>query len=258
MITLFFGAIAVGLSLGILGSGGAILTVPILAYGLGQTEKQAIASALIIVGIISSITAFRGIRQRLVNWPLVLLFGFPGMAGTYLGAWIASYLNGAIQMAVFAVVMLAAAWRMFQPVNNKSDDTQPQSYWLIGLQGMLVGVLTGFVGVGGGFLIVPALVLLSGLTMQTAVATSLVIIVMNSLIGFLKYQDVLALTQTRLDWSVIAIMTTVGVAGSLTGQQLSGRFSQHHLKRAFAVALILMAGFILYQSLPSLFPSMIL
>nr|WP_211225216.1 sulfite exporter TauE/SafE family protein [Photobacterium halotolerans] len=194
MITLFFGAIAVGLSLGMLGSGGAILTLPILAYGLGQTEKQAIASALIIVGIISSITSFNGIRQRLVNWSLVMLFGFPGMAGTYLGAWFASYLDGAIQMTVFAVVMLAAAWRMFQPVGLTSSHAQTQSYWLTGLQGLLVGVLTGFVGVGGGFLIVPALVLLSGLTMQTAVATSLVIIVMNSLIGFLTYQDVLALT----------------------------------------------------------------
>ncbi|NAW67494.1 sulfite exporter TauE/SafE family protein [Photobacterium halotolerans] len=258
MITLFFGAIAVGLSLGMLGSGGAILTVPILAYGLGQTEKQAIASALIIVGIISSITSFTGIRQRLVNWSLVMLFGFPGMAGTYLGAWFASYLDGAIQMTVFAVVMLAAAWRMFQPVGLTSSHAQTQSYWLTGLQGLLVGVLTGFVGVGGGFLIVPALVLLSGLTMQTAVATSLVIIVMNSLIGFLTYQDVLALTHTQLDWPVIAIMAVIGVAGSLAGQQLSGRLPQHRLQRIFSVCLILMAGFILYQSLPSLLPSMTL
>ncbi|MEI8595819.1 sulfite exporter TauE/SafE family protein [Photobacterium sp. Hal280] len=249
---------AVGLSLGMLGSGGAILTVPILAYGLGQTEKQAIASALIIVGIISSITSFSGIRQRLVSWPLVMLFGFPGMAGTYLGAWFASYLDGAIQMTVFAVVMLAAAWRMFQPVGLASSHAQTQPYWLTGLQGLLVGVLTGFVGVGGGFLIVPALVLLSGLTMQTAVATSLVIIVMNSLIGFLKYQNVLALTHTKLDWAVIAIMAVIGVAGSLAGQRLAGRLPQHRLQRIFSVCLILMAGFILYQSLPSLLPSMTL
>lgn len=258
MITLFLGAIAVGLSLGMLGSGGAILTVPILAYGLGQTEKQAIASALIIVGIISSISSITGIRQRLVNWPLVMLFGFPGMTGTYLGAWIASYLDGAIQMTVFALVMLAAAWRMFQPVGLASSHDQTQSYWFTGLQGLLVGVLTGFVGVGGGFLIVPALVLLSGLTMQTAVATSLVIIVMNSLIGFLKYQNVLALTHTQLDWSVIVIMAVIGVAGSLAGQRLSGRLPQQHLQRFFSVCLILMAGFILYQSLPSLLPSMTL
>ncbi|KDM93453.1 sulfite exporter TauE/SafE family protein [Photobacterium galatheae] len=255
MITILMGSIAIGLSLGVLGSGGSILTVPVLAYGLGQTEKQAIASALLIVGLISSVSSFSGIRQRLVHWPLVWLFGLPGMVGTYLGAWFASFTTGIVQMTVFATVMLAAAWRMFKPSKAAPETRSEPSNWLTGFQGLLVGVLTGFVGVGGGFLIVPALVLLSGLAMRTAVATSLVIIVMNSFIGFLKYQQVLTESQTQLNWHIIMVMTAIGIAGSLTGQRLSGRLPQQKIKSAFSIFLILMAGFILYQSLPALFPA---
>lgn len=250
MLTVLIGALLIGLSLGVLGSGGAILTVPILAYGLGQPEKLAIAGALAVVGVISLVSSIPGIRRKKVNWSLVLLFGLPGMLGTYLGAWLALFTSGLLQMTVFSVVMVAAAWRMFKsPAANRSSHIVPVKASVLGV---LVGILTGFVGVGGGFLIVPALVLLAGLGMAQAVPTSLVIITMNCAVGFAKYHQVMIENNLTLDWSVIAPMSAIGVIGSFAGQHYAKRLPQQKIKKAFGVFLCVMAGFILYRSLPGL------
>lgn len=246
------GALAIGLTLGLLGSGGSILTVPVLVYLLDQPEKVAIAGSLAIVGAIALIAAIPYARQKLIDWRSVLLFGLPGMAGTWTGAWAAQFVSGAFQLFVFALVMLAAAWSMSRPGDAPptADGPGARDAWKVVVDGLAVGALTGFVGVGGGFLIVPALVLLGGLTMQRAIGTSLLVIAMKSAAGFWKYLQVLAATSLALDWDVIGLFIVIGGLGSFAGNLIGNRLPQAALKRGFAAFLLLMAGFIIWRTLP--------
>ena len=246
------GALAIGLSLGMLGSGGSILTVPVLVYLVGQPEKLAIAGSLAIVGLISIAASLPYMRERQVDWRYVWLFGIPGMVGTYGGAWSSQFVSGALQLSVFAVVMLAAAYLMLRPMSLQSKAAKPQNFAKIGGEGIVVGWLTGFVGVGGGFLVVPALVLLGGLSMHRAVATSLVIIAMKSFAGFFKYLDVLEAEDMTLDLDVILLVTIIGIIGSFGGSYFANRVPQATLRKTFGIFLIGMGVFILYQSAPSL------
>lgn len=257
MIYAVLGALAVGLSLGVFGSGGSILTVPILIYLLRHPDKAAIAESLAIVGSIALLTAVPYALGRHVRWRYALLFGLPGMAGTYVGAWLASYVPGYVQLFVFAGVMVMAAIRMWRRSSRKAaamNDTRPTHHaaWKIALLGVGVGTLTGFVGVGGGFLIVPALVLLAGLTMRHAIATSLVIIAMQSAVGFSKHVEVIHRMGQAIDWQTIGLFIAVGVVGSLAGKRINERLPQRALQRGFAVLLIVMAGFILAKESLSL------
>ncbi|MDZ7680806.1 MAG: sulfite exporter TauE/SafE family protein [Fodinibius sp.] len=196
MILPWIGALLVGLSLGLLGSGGSILTVPVLIYLADEPEKVAIAESLGIVGAISFAGFIPYALKKQVHWRSVILFGLPGMAGTYGGAMIAGYVSGTFQLLLFAAVMVAAAIMMFRDekkkVNVSAEIEISHAWWKIVLEGLAVGILTGLVGVGGGFLIVPALVLLGGLPMSLAIGTSLLIIAMKSFSGFFKYMEVLA------------------------------------------------------------------
>ena len=163
----WLGALVVGLSLGLLGSGGSILTVPVLIFLVGEPEKVAIAESLAIVGGIALVGSLPFAVRKLIDWRSVAFFGVPGMAGAYLGALLSRYVSGGFQLALFALIMLVAAFFMFRPpAVPRSAAAAPRRPWKIGLDGLVVGVLTGFVGVGGGFLIVPALVLLGGLSMH--------------------------------------------------------------------------------------------
>ncbi len=244
------GAIAIGVSLGLLGSGGSIVTVPVLIYLFGQDEKVAIAGSLGIVGSIALAGALPYIRDRLVDWRNVIMFGLPGMIGTYLGAWSAALISGLIQLTLFAVVMLMASWFMLRPIKLEAAVPTSRKAWKIAVDGLLVGILTGLVGVGGGFLIVPALVLLGGLSMHRAVATSLVIIALKSFSGFWKYLDVLDSLSLELDWNVMGTVTALGVGGSLVGNRLATRIPQARLRKIFGVFLIIMAAYILFRSIP--------
>ena len=245
------GAIAIGVSLGLLGSGGSILTVPVLVYLLGQDEKIAIAGSLAIVGTIALSGSLMHLRSGLIDGRAVVLFGIPGMLGTYLGAWSAAFVAGVVQLALFAVVMLVAAVFMLRPVSlDLSTVTVRRASWKIAADGLVVGVVTGLVGVGGGFLIVPALVLLGGLTMHSAVATSLVIIALKSYSGFWKYLDVLRMEQLELDWSSIALVTALGIAGTFAGGAVATRLPQRRLRTLFGWFLAAMGVFIFIQSAP--------
>ncbi len=244
------GAIAIGISLGLLGSGGSILTVPVLVYLVGQDEKLAIAGSLFIVGSIALAGSLQFLRGGLINWRSVATFGVPGMIGTYLGALIAAYVAGITQLALFALVMLVASYFMLRPIALSDEPHAPRALWKIAGDGLIVGVITGLVGVGGGFLIVPALVLLGGLSMHQAVATSLVIIALKSYSGFYKYLDVLEGQALMLDWEVLILVTALGVAGSVAGSRLAKRMDQHRLKRWFGYFLIVMGIYILARSLP--------
>lgn len=258
------GALIIGITVGLLGAGGSILTVPILVYLVGQDEKVAIAGSMAIVGFIALIGSIPCIRAKLVDWKSVWLFGIPGMIGTYGGAWLTVYVPGIVQLLAFAAVMIVASILMLRPiVNNKASQTsqKPSDSQTLALDidnqrhpakiiidGLLVGVLTGFVGVGGGFLIVPALVLLGGLNMHRAVATSMVIIVMKSSSGFVKYLDVLEAFDLSLDVRVIVIFSVVGAIGSLLGKLASGYIAQDALRKGFGVFLVVMGCYILAQS----------
>jgi rhodanese-related sulfurtransferase len=185
----------------------------------------------------------------------VLYFGVPGVGGTYLGAALSAFVSGAFQLTLFALVMLLAAVLMFRASPIAEANARRQAAWKIGIEGLLVGILTGLVGVGGGFLIVPALVLLGGLPMRLAVGTSLLIIAAKSLAGFVKYVDVLAGEGIGIDWGIIGIFSVIGIAGSFLGNRIGTHIPQRALKRGFAVFLLLMGAFILAKEGPSLFSS---
>ena len=245
------GAVAIGISLGLLGSGGSILTVPVLVYLIGQDEKVAIAGSLFVVGTIALAGSLQYLRAKLVDWHNVLVFGLPGMVGTYIGAALAAYLTGIMQLTLFAGVMLLASWFMLRPIDlGPPGEHEPRATWKIAGDGLGVGVLTGLVGVGGGFLIVPALVLLGGMAMHRAVATSLVIIALKSYSGFYKYTDVLEDQNLELDWNTLMIVTGLGIAGSLVGGKLANRLPQNTLKKSFGIFLIVMGIYILVRSAP--------
>jgi uncharacterized membrane protein YfcA len=155
-----------------------------------------------------------------------------------------------MQLALFAVVMLLASYLMLRPIKLTDTEHAPRALWKIAGDGLVVGIITGLVGVGGGFLIVPALVLLGGLSMHQAVATSLVVIALKSYSGFWKYLDVLSEQDLRLDWPVLALVTVLGIAGSIVGSRLARRVHQDRLKRWFGYFLIVMGIYILARSLP--------
>ncbi len=243
------GAIAIGLSLGLLGSGGSILTVPVLIYLLGQDEKTAIAGSLFVVGSIAAAGSLRYLRSGLVRWRSVLTFGLPGMVGTWTGAELSVFLSGTTQLALFALVMLLASALILRPLELGSGERSERALWKIALDGLVVGIVTGLVGVGGGFLIVPALVLLAGLSMHQAIATSLVIIALKSYSGFIKYLDVLAADSLELDWPALGLVTLLGTAGSLLGGYAAARLPQERLRQGFGVFLLVMAAYILIRSI---------
>ena len=169
MIHAILGALFIGLSLGIFGSGGSILTVPVLMYLVDMPANLAIASSLLIVAGISLFGSISNIWNNRVSWPHVLLFGVPGMLGTYGGAWLGTLVDSVVQLSVFVLLMLVAAVMMWRS-NNSEQSAGEIKFLKVALDGLIVGVITGFVGVGGGFLIVPALVLLGGVPMVLAIA----------------------------------------------------------------------------------------
>jgi hypothetical protein len=244
------GAIAIGVSLGLLGSGGSIITVPVLVYLLGQDEKLAIAGSLFVVGNIALAGSLQYVRAGLIDWRNVVIFGAPGMAGTYLGAMIAAYVSGVVQLALFAIVMLLASYMMLRPAKLTVADHVPREAWKIAVDGLMVGIITGLVGVGGGFLIVPALVLLGGVAIHRAVATSLVIIALKSYSGFYKYIDVLDEQNLQLDWPTLLLVTALGIAGSFVGARVARQMPQQKLKQGFGLFLIVMGVYILFRTAP--------
>lgn len=251
MIITWIGALLVGLSLGLLGSGGSILTVPVLVYLAGEQEKAAIAESLGIVGAISLAGFIPYAFKKQVHWRSVILFGLPGMAGTYAGAAIAANVSGTFQLILFSVVMILAAVMMFANggKQNKSASIRKHAWWKIALEGIAVGIITGLVGVGGGFLIVPALILLGGLSMNLAVGTSLLIIALKSFSGFYKYLDVLDELTIAVNWEIIYIFSLIGAVGSLIGKAIGSKISNERLQRIFAIFLVVMGGYILYMNI---------
>jgi uncharacterized protein len=247
-------AALVGLSLGLMGGGGSILTVPIFVYVLGYDPKLAIAMSLPVVGVTSLVGAIGHWRAGNVQLRAAGLFGAIAMVGAFAGAKLGGLLNGQVQLSILALVMLVAAAMMFRsagrtPVAGSEPAARSMPVHLLLPVALSVGVLTGLIGIGGGFLVVPALVILARTPMKQAVGTSLLVIAMNSVSGFAGY-----LGQVEVPWSFMASFTVVAVAGILAGTYLVRFVSQRALKQAFAVFLIVMGSFILYRNRTVFFP----
>lgn len=237
----------IGASLGLLGGGGSILTVPIFVYVLGFPPKDAVAMSLGVVGLTSMVGAVGHFRRGNVDLKTAALFGGSATLGTLGGTRLAAFVSGATQLALFGVVMLAASVFMFRrrPDDGAAPTPAGNRLGLIVLEALAVGGLTGLVGVGGGFLIVPALVLL-GVSMKTAVGTSLVVIAWNCVVGFSGY-----LGRAHFAWTPMALVTLGTLPGIWAGTYLHRFVSQERLRRGFALFLVLVAAFILYQNLPT-------
>ena len=249
----------IGLSLGALGGGGSILTVPALVYVIGQDARAATTSSLFIVGITSVIAALGHARSGRVRWGVGVAFGVTGIAAGFAGTAVNRLMNPDVLLLGFAAVIVVAAVGMLA---NSGDETlppeegdalQPARRWRAGRigriagAGLLVGFMTGLFGVGGGFVIVPALTLALGMSMPQAVATSLVVISINSAGALLARAGT-----AHFDWAVIAPFTLAAVAGSLGGKVVADRLSGATLTRAFAVLLIAVAVYTATSSLISL------
>ncbi|MHB0975120.1 MAG: sulfite exporter TauE/SafE family protein [Thiobacillus sp.] len=258
---------ATGMVLGLFGSGGSIIALPALLYLLNVAPKSAIAMSLGVVGITATLTAFDHWRRNNVIVRVALVFGMFGMMGTFAGARLGLLTPVVIQLGLFALVMYAAAWRMLKPARLNSVEPVAASadevvamgggaaafrgchdffspcMGRIALHGIGVGVLAGLVGVGGGFLIVPALVLLSGVPMKQAVGTSLAIVAAQSYAGFVGY-----LGGVPIDYPLMGAFTAVTVLGSFMGMRLAGRISHAALKKSFAWFLVGVASYILLKS----------
>ncbi|MFB6249456.1 MAG: sulfite exporter TauE/SafE family protein [Salinibacter sp.] len=251
MYAAWLGALLVGLVLGLLGSGGSILTVPVLVYLVGEPSKLAIAESLGIVALISLVGGLPFAIRGQVSWRSVGLFGGPGIVGAYVGAYVSQFMPGALQLSIFAGVMLLAAVMMFRG-GGTADATTTRTFWKVMLDGLGVGVLTGIVGVGGGFLIVPALVLLCGLSMRLAIGTSLLIIALKSISGFVKYIDVMHEAGFSIHWDLVLIFSAIGVVGSIVGGRVGAYVPQARLKRGFAVFLVITGVVILGQNVAAM------
>lgn len=241
---------AMGLLLGLMGGGGSILSVPILIYLMELPEKSAIATSLLVVGTTSLISLAIYLYKRQVDVRVGAVFGLFSMAGAYLGGWFARFIPAAVLVSLFAVMMLVAAFAMLKgrkaPAAAAVEGTARRlPIARIGLQGVGVGMVTGLVGAGGGFLVVPALVLLSGLQMKRAVATSLMVIVLNSYAAFAGY-----VSHTPIDLSIAWPVIGVAVIGALLGIALGTVIPGQKLRKAFGVFVLMMGVFVLGRELP--------
>jgi uncharacterized membrane protein YfcA len=238
----------IGLSLGMLGGGGSILTVPALVYLVGQSPQAAVMTSLAIVGANSMVGAVFHHREGKLNWRVAFLFGGTGMIAAYFAAGISKQLSPIWLLIAFAVLMLIVGSLMFFQKERPDQLSQiSPKWWISSTAGVGVGLLTGILGVGGGFLIVPALVMLVGLPMDQAVATSLVIIVANSFAGLMGH-----LSTGTIDVSLTVIFILAGIVGTLLGTRLAHRLSAQWLRHIFALFVIILGIFLLIDNLPKL------
>jgi uncharacterized protein len=250
MASIVFGLLVGGL-LGLVGGGGSILAVPALVYGVGMPLTAAIPSSLVIVGASSAIAVLPRLRHGL-NWSLALIIGTTGGITAYAGTLVNRMLDQKILLLVFAAIMIVAGIRMIMPVKSATGDCYNASSsvrWRRCLPkalatGVVVGFLTGLLGVGGGFLIVPALTLVLGLPMALAVGTSLVIVVINSVGGFAFH-----LRNLDVDWNTTAVFSVTAMAASLFAGRVGRSLPDKVLKHGFAVLVTLVAIYVVIQAL---------
>jgi len=241
-------SVLIGVSLGLLGGGGSILTLPILRYVLDMEAHQAIAVSLLVVGTTSTFAVIPHALKGRVRWRTGVIFGAAGMVGAYGAGRLAKFIPSGALLALFGVMMLVTAVAMMRGRKAPAGAAEAPRELPVGKvlgEGLVVGGVTGLVGAGGGFLVVPALVLLGGLPMEVAVGTSLVVISMKSFAGFAGY-----LKSTPIDWTTAGMVAVAAVLGSFVGSALAGRVPPEKLRKGFAWFVVSMAFFILGQELP--------
>ena len=241
------GAVIIGITMGLLGAGGSILTLPILVFLLKQPEKIAIVESLAIVGIVALLGMIPYALRKQIDWKSVGLFSLSGMLGAYIGSHAATYVTGTFQLALFALVMLTSSALMIFNVKLEHVSFSP-SHVVVLIEGLLIGFLTGFLGIGGGFLIVPALHILNRLNMSVAVGTSLFIIAMNASVGLIEHLRILHAAGLEMPWKLVAFMAFPAVIGSYFGNTLGKSISQMTLKKIFGIGLLVMSVYILFES----------
>jgi uncharacterized membrane protein YfcA len=256
----------VGFSLGLTGGGGAIFAVPILIYGLGVPAREAVGISLLTVGSTAFVGFVQRARRRMVEFPTGLLFAFAGMIGAPIGSKLADYIAEPVLLALFAGLMILIAVRMWLKANEKSanlpildsDNAGPtcrrdpegrlrltsQCAMLLGVVGLSTGVLSGMFGVGGGFIIVPALVSFAYMGMQRAIGTSLLIVTLVSLSGATNY----FLAGRELSVQTSSLFTVGSLAGLFLGSWLAQRLAGPKLQRLFAVSIVLVATYVILRT----------
>jgi uncharacterized membrane protein YfcA len=256
----YIASLLIGLSLGLIGGGGSILTVPVLVYLFGVDPVLATAYSLFIVGATSLVGAFPKYKNGEINIKTAVIFGIPSIISVYatrafivpaiptevftIGSFVAT--KALLMMMVFAVLMVFASVSMIRGDKNHDVETGEQvfNYPMIVLEGALVGMLTGLVGAGGGFLIIPALVIFSKLPMKQAIGTSLLIIAAKSLIGFTG-----DLGQQAMDWQLLISVTILAIIGIFTGNKLGKKISANSLKKGFGWFVLVMGIYIIIKEL---------
>jgi uncharacterized membrane protein YfcA len=255
----YFAAALIGLSLGLIGGGGSILTVPVLVYLFGIDAVTATAYSLFVVGATSLVGAFPKYKEGLVDLKTAVIFGAPSILAVYFTrAYLVPFIPDQVLsigdfelskrlllMGLFALLMVFASISMIRnkkPVVQAAGGEQGFKYGLILLEGAVVGVLTGLVGAGGGFLIIPALVLFTGLPMKKAVGTSLLIIAAKSLIGFTG-----DLGSLQPDWQLLLIVTGIAIIGIIAGNRLARQIDGNKLKVGFGWFVLVMGIYILIK-----------
>ena len=248
---LLFGAL-IGVLLGLLGGGGSILAVPALVYAVGLDMRQAIPVSLLVIGIASAVGAAPKVRAGHVQWRLAGVFAAAGIPATFAGAALGSHLSQSVLLISFAAVMVLAGVRMLTddgPTGTACEIHDGGIDWRRCAPrsipaGVVVGFLTGLLGVGGGFLIIPALVLMLGVEMSVAIGTSLLIIVANSAAGFLSHLQGLS-----IDWAVVGAFAATATVASLIAGYLGTRMDTDRLQRWFAYLVFAVAAFVLVATI---------
>ncbi len=237
-------SVLIGLALGLMGGGGSILAVPILTYAVGLEPREAIATSLLIVGTTSAFALWPHARAGNVAWRTGLLFGATAMAGGYLGGRAAGWFSGSTLLLLFAAMMVATALGMFRGRSSAAPGPWAGSppVALVVAEGLGVGAATGLVGAGGGFLVVPALVLLGGMDMHRAIGTSLLVIALKSFAAYAGHA-----VDVPVDLALAGAVTAGAVLGALAGAQLASRVPGASLRRGFGVFVLAMAGFIVWR-----------
>jgi uncharacterized protein len=249
VLTILLAAVVGGL-LGLLGGGGSVLAVPLLVFIAGLNPHEAAATSLFVVALTSLVALVPHARERRVRWRAGTFFGLSGMVGAFFGGTVAGHVPGSVLLGVFAVLMLTTALAMIRGRRvTSAEDRHPTGALLrIIALGLIVGALTGFVGAGGGFVVVPALVLLSGLPMAEAVGTSLLVVAMQAVSGMAGY-----LVGTPIDWKFAIGVATSSVIGAIVGSRITGRIDQEQLRRVFGWFVLMMGLLLVIGQLPGSF-----
>jgi hypothetical protein len=237
-------AVLTGVVMGLLGGGGSILAVTTLTYVAEQDAKVAIATSLLVVGVTALFATVQHARNGNIEWRTGFIFSVAAMVGGYLGGKSAAWFDGSTLLVLFASMMAIAGFAMVRPKKALKPRKTGLPIWLIVIEGIVVGYATGLVGAGGGFLVVPALVILGGMEMHKAVGTGLLVISMKSIAAFgghIQHVDV--------DWQFAIVTTCLAISGSFFGTQLSSKVPAAQLKKGFGWFVLCMAGLIVAKEI---------